>query len=308
MIGATLLLWVLGDRWSIATALLFGPRWVLLLPVPVLVLAALLTRPGLLLLILTGLGITLGPAMGYRIGWRSWFRAGPGELRVITYNIDRDRTSSAVQIPRELERLAPDVMVFQECSATVAEGQYWPEGWNVRNDGTICLGQQVPRDPGDGPTRRYPLASSAGPAWCGSIGSRPPAVPSTSPRCIWKLPAKGSRGFATEVTSREWTPARWCATSAPTGSATGSRARAPMRSSRGDFNMPVESVIYRRYWDDCDNVFSEVGHGFGYTRVLKRFSVRIDHVLTCGGWSAVRAFVGPDLGSDHLPLVVDLKR
>ena len=76
----------------------------------------------------------------------------------------------------------------------------------------------------------------------------------------------------------------------------------------GDFNMPVESVIYRRYWDDCDNAFSEVGHGFGYTRVLKRFSVRIDHVLTCGGWSAVRAFVGPDLGSDHLPLVVDLKR
>ena len=88
VIGATLLLWTLGDRWSIATALLFGPRWVLLLPVPVLVLAALLTRPGLLLLILTGLGLTLGPAMGYRIGWRSWFRAGPGELRVITYNID----------------------------------------------------------------------------------------------------------------------------------------------------------------------------------------------------------------------------
>jgi endonuclease/exonuclease/phosphatase family metal-dependent hydrolase len=77
----------------------------------------------------------------------------------------------------------------------------------------------------------------------------------------------------------------------------------------GDFNMPVESVIYRKDWSDCRNAFSSVGRGFGYTRILRRFSVRIDHVLTCGeGWTPVRAFIGPDLGSDHLPLIVDLKR
>jgi len=72
--------------------------------------------------------------------------------------------------------------------------------------------------------------------------------------------------------------------------------------------MPVESAIYRSYWSDCANSYSEVGHGFGFTRVLKWFSVRIDHVLACGGWRPVKAIVGPDLGSDHLPLIVDLRR
>jgi endonuclease/exonuclease/phosphatase (EEP) superfamily protein YafD len=31
-------------------------------------------------------------------------------------------------------------------------------------------------------------------------------------------------------------------------------------------------------------------------------------VLTAGGWHAERAVVGPDLGSDHRPLVVRLWR
>jgi vancomycin resistance protein VanJ len=76
----------------------------------------------------------------------------------------------------------------------------------------------------------------------------------------------------------------------------------------GDFNMPVESRIYRRYWTRCDNAFSRVGRGFGYTRVLYRFSIRIDHLLICSGWTAVGAQVGPDLASDHLPVIVDLRR
>jgi endonuclease/exonuclease/phosphatase family metal-dependent hydrolase len=74
----------------------------------------------------------------------------------------------------------------------------------------------------------------------------------------------------------------------------------------GDFNLTVESAIYRRYWSDCPDAFSRVGRGFGWTRVLLRFAARIDHVLACGGWKPVSARVGPDLGSDHLPLVVDL--
>lgn len=75
----------------------------------------------------------------------------------------------------------------------------------------------------------------------------------------------------------------------------------------GDFNMPVESRIYDRYWGDLGNAFNAAGAGFGWTRVLKRFRVRIDHVLTGPGVRALRAGLGPDLGSDHLPLVATLR-
>ena len=33
----------------------------------------------------------------------------------------------------------------------------------------------------------------------------------------------------------------------------------------GDFNMPVDSAIYREYWSAFHDGFSEVGVGFGYT-------------------------------------------
>lgn len=76
----------------------------------------------------------------------------------------------------------------------------------------------------------------------------------------------------------------------------------------GDFNLVVESAIYRRHWSRCRNAFSRVGRGFGYTRVLRRFSARIDHVLSCGSWDPVAVELGPDLGSDHLPLIADFQR
>ena len=47
----------------------------------------------------------------------------------------------------------------------------------------------------------------------------------------------------------------------------------------GDFNAPVESVIYRRYWGDLRNAFSYAGFGFGSTRLNGWIRVRIDHIL-----------------------------
>ena len=64
----------------------------------------------------------------------------------------------------------------------------------------------------------------------------------------------------------------------------------------GDFNMPVDSTIYRRYWAEFRNAFSDAGLGFGYTewpRIRGRlFGVRIDHVLTGPGWRCRRCWVG----------------
>jgi endonuclease/exonuclease/phosphatase family metal-dependent hydrolase len=78
----------------------------------------------------------------------------------------------------------------------------------------------------------------------------------------------------------------------------------------GDFNMPVDSYIYRRYWSGLRNAFSMVGWGYGYTKRSEIrglcYGLRIDHVLTGTNWRPVRCWVEDSIGSDHLPVVTDL--
>jgi len=308
VIGAALVLWLMGDRWSIATALLFGPRWVLLVPAPALILLAILLRPGLLLAIVAGLGITLGPVMGFRTGWRTWFGNQTSTLRIITFNIAWEQNNSAILSSRELERFEPDVMVFQECSPLVREPQHWPSGWSTRAEGTLCLGSRYPVTletadsstsvgdlGGTGIVRFFRLQAPEGPIDIAVVHLETPRKGLESFRYGGDISRMDPSTLVRDIGARR--VRNWIT------------RQSTNAIVAGDFNMPVESVIYRRYWGDCRNAFSTVGHGFGYTRVLKRFSARIDHVLSCGeGWTPVRAFVGPKLGSDHLPLIVDLRR
>jgi endonuclease/exonuclease/phosphatase (EEP) superfamily protein YafD len=74
----------------------------------------------------------------------------------------------------------------------------------------------------------------------------------------------------------------------------------------GDFNLPVESSIFQRHWGDLINSFSAAGTGWGVTKRTTAIGVRIDHVLVGREWRVVSSFVGPEIGSDHLPLVTDL--
>jgi endonuclease/exonuclease/phosphatase (EEP) superfamily protein YafD len=80
----------------------------------------------------------------------------------------------------------------------------------------------------------------------------------------------------------------------------------------GDFNMPVESSIYRRYWGGFSNAFSKVGIGYGWTEraAVKgiKVGVRVDHVLTGAGLVPCACETGPDIGSDHLPLLAAVRR
>lgn len=76
----------------------------------------------------------------------------------------------------------------------------------------------------------------------------------------------------------------------------------------GDFNLVVESSRFRADWDGWRDSFEEVGRGTGYTWHSRWYGLRIDHVLHDGAWRTVRHEVGPDLGSDHRPLIVTLAR
>jgi hypothetical protein len=74
----------------------------------------------------------------------------------------------------------------------------------------------------------------------------------------------------------------------------------------GDFNMPVESSIYRENFGHYNNAFNEAGFGFGFTKHIRILSVRIDHILTDDNFSVIEAKVGNDVGSDHSPILATL--
>lgn len=79
----------------------------------------------------------------------------------------------------------------------------------------------------------------------------------------------------------------------------------------GDFNTPVESAVFGDAWGDFNNAFSQSGFGMGATIFARHgpigFWSRIDHVLFGDQWYCEQAIVLPSVGSDHLPLLADLR-
>ena len=63
----------------------------------------------------------------------------------------------------------------------------------------------------------------------------------------------------------------------------------------GDFNMPVESAIYRKYWSTFGNALSQLGRGRPVTKATRWHGIRIDHILFDEGWTCQKAWVAADL-------------
>jgi endonuclease/exonuclease/phosphatase family metal-dependent hydrolase len=76
----------------------------------------------------------------------------------------------------------------------------------------------------------------------------------------------------------------------------------------GDFNMPTDSGIYQQFWSDFQDAHSKAGFGLGSTKKTRWFGIRIDHILAGSEWKILRSWVAtPAQGSDHAPLVADLR-
>jgi vancomycin resistance protein VanJ len=80
----------------------------------------------------------------------------------------------------------------------------------------------------------------------------------------------------------------------------------------GDFNLTVDSPIYRNIWSEYLNAYSRTTFGYGHTKKTKinifRYKTRIDHILSTSNITPLKAWVGSDFGSDHLPLVAEFAR
>jgi len=297
------------DSWGLATVLLFAPRWVWLAPLAPLMAAAAGWRQWRLLGVLAVAAVvSLFAILDLRIPRPGGAGAGP-RIRIMTGNLGGPRSPVPVEAIAEAFRAqGADVAAFQECRTDLQPLR--TQGWYTANSYALCLLSRFPitsaeaRDPHDmwkmggaGLMARYELRGPAGPIHLVSLHleTARPALAVAMHRPWRAGPALrdniGQRRFESRL-ARAYVDA----TAAPA-------------IVVGDFNLPVESAIYREFWAPFANAFSECGLGFGHTKLTSWHGVRIDHILLGPGWRCARAWPGRavDRGNDHRPLIAEIE-
>jgi endonuclease/exonuclease/phosphatase (EEP) superfamily protein YafD len=307
---SALTLWTLADRWWAATVLLFGPRWVLLLPLVPLLAAAAWRDRALVVPLCAAAWVVVFPVMGFQTGWRSALVASDeaASLRVATFNA-RGGDGVAMGPNSLMAEWRADVAAIQECGGVLRSSIRATSDWHTRTEGSLCV------------ISRYPILESAtmerevirqaggsGLATTVLLAAQPTAFRLTNihletPREGLAPIRRGRLGTGIRVTREK------------------SLLRAiELRRVRrwvdgfegphivaGDFNTPSESRAYREAWAGWANAFGVAGFGLGGTRLNGWIRARIDHVLTSAEWRVVDAHLGEPLGSDHLPMVAELR-
>lgn len=296
-----------GDRSWLATLFLFGPRWICALPLVVLVPAVLVWNRGLWWLpAVTGV-LILGPVLGFR--WHVGDSSGNVALRVLTCNVNQARIDIQA-LADIIRRDQPDIVALQEVPG-IPPPIPWPQGWHVvRGDEYIVAsrypvvrleGFACPGIPGKRAAYRYLVQRPQGDVQFFNLHL-------FSPRKGLEAVLDRETGIDVSQSTRLEASLRERADESRLASGWIEKFPGP-KIVVGDFNMPVESVIFRRYWSWLDNAFSAAGFGFGFTKVTEKlgmsYGARIDHVLYSPPWRCVRAWIGPDVGSDHLPLIAE---
>lgn len=333
-----LLLITTSESFLPATLLAYGPRWVLLIPMITLtpfVLAA--ARRALVPLAMASV-IVVGPIMGGRVSWRTFGQAIPTptsskSVRVLTFNTNGG-DSVAVRLRATIAQLQPQLIAFQECGQALWDSLQAIPNWYRHRHANLCTASRWPIQSFDSMPRasfarvsalgfggtalvaRYVITSPHGAfafvnlhletarkglqGLMGSEGFVPDRIGDFS-RYKAILNRYDRKGFDLNARIRDQESERASVWAAPN-----SEVEAVIIV--GDFNLPVESAIFRRHWRGFADAFETSGSGFGWSkREGALLRIRIDHILgNASAPPAIGTWVGPDLGSDHLPVIADL--
>ncbi|MGV3707877.1 MAG: endonuclease/exonuclease/phosphatase family protein [Gemmatimonas sp.] len=327
------------------TIIAYGPRFVALWPLAVLGPLAAIVLRGALWPLAIGALITVFPIMGFQISPSSFGSKLPpapaaGTFRVFSFNVQGGKIL-VYDLPVVLKEEAADVYTFQECGNELWDVIQAQKDWFSARWGSLCTisrwkienVESMPREEfervvqlgygGAGFVMRTDIASPQGTISVVNLHLE------TARRGLEGL--LGREGFVPddnpfnrEIDAREGNPQ-----SANNIDDGGSRFRKNAiirdaeseRASKwalagtnrnalvvaGDFNLPVESTIFRDHWGHFVDAFETKGNGLGWTKREGRWlRIRIDHLLTVdGGLELEGVTVGHDYRSDHLPIIAD---
>lgn len=300
--------WV-GDAWWGGVLLLFVPRATFLVPLAVLAVASLLRRcPSHWVLQGTIAAVVAGPLMGGSLPIDRLWRAAPkGErVRIATFNLGLD-SFPVDRLARWLEREKIDILCMQESVRdNPALDKLLAKGWHRIDRKTIAsrfpIVEELPR-----------LAeASETEGRFGALMERARLrMPSGQELVVatLHLPTMrpGLERFRDDFDTKGLTlHARWWRHELARVLAQIDETRSTPILIGGDFNMPADEASMAALRSSFLFAFDEAGWGFGYTKPAKLPWIRIDHLLTGAEWAVTRCVVGPDLGSDHLPLMAEV--
>lgn len=309
---ALALMYLTGDRWWPGTLLLFGPRWMLALPLIPLLPLALWRRPRILIPLILGGAIVIGPFMGLQWSFFQPRVSNDHVLRILTCNVQTGSFEKQ-SLVKLIEEKSIDLLTLQECPPDV--NLVLPEQWHRVQAGLLLIASKYPLQAheavmGTHPPHVWPrhslLPCSISTPW-GKVVFASTHLPSPRYGLQHVLDRKTLiNPMKADMITDETTNRRIIASSIQ--KVLNSQTLPVIVA--GDFNMSVESTIYREHWSDFTNAYSEVGHGFGWSYQDSPFGVpmniRIDHILSRNGAVPLTCEVGPDVGSDHKPLIADI--
>jgi len=298
-----------GDAWWGVPVLLFMPRWIFLAPVALLAALSGLRRcPWHWVPQAATAAVVAGPLMGASAAVHQLWERSPGgeRVRIATFNLGLEPIRAG-DLRRWIEGQNLDVICFQEGGT---EGHRLrpelPEGWHLSPQGRLATRLHVDADlpplphdwkPGRFYTAHMERARLRTPSGRGFVVASV-HLP-TVREGIEGLPRAG--GTTNMRRHTQW----WGHEMARVLVALAGSSDVPVLIG-GDFNMPSDDSTMAALRSSFRFAFEEAGWGYGYTRPARRPWVRIDHILTGPQWYVSACRVGPDFGSDHLPLLAEV--
>ncbi|CAN5877769.1 hypothetical protein BH23PLA1_BH23PLA1_16470 [soil metagenome] len=300
----------LGDHWWLATGILYMPRWAFLIPLPVLGLAAAWARWFRLWTVQAAIALVVaGPLMGLSLPLWQWWNAEPEgtRWRIMTLNTGSGPID-VVGLTWLIEQEGLDLICFQEIQTGFPKALdvYLAENnWHRTADGRIISRFPILQDIGT-------IQHLYGPK--GYLGTN-----------VSRARIEPSPGIEIDIVSAHLPTVRPSLNTLLEGIPTKSQAQLEKRRQNvtrslgellpepgvpllvgGDLNTPSESPLLDPLRSFLRNAFDHAGWGYGYTTPTEMPWVRIDHVLASHEFAITRAWVGPDLGSDHLPMIAEV--
>jgi vancomycin resistance protein VanJ len=291
------------ESWWLATLVLFGPRWVVALPLLVLAPITILIHRRTLWITCISAAVVLFPVMDLCIPWRVPFVDKSGfHLRVLTCNIHRHLLSAAA-MSELIDQTQPDVVVLEEWTSQDQRPLFSQGAWYMRREGEFFMASRFPvRDA----RRIFEGKWAAGEAVDYKLA----------------LPGRTIDFVAVHLASphNQFQEILEASPDAPDAVQDNSRMRAEQSASlanfasqlgnatilAGDFNTPGNSPLFESAWSIFTDAFAAAGLGIGNTYHYRWSGTRIDHILLAAGWNCSDCQVGPPVGSPHRPLVADL--
>jgi endonuclease/exonuclease/phosphatase (EEP) superfamily protein YafD len=310
--GILLALWIAAnwpgaDVWPLHL-FFFGPRWVLSIPLLLLVGLSIWQRLWWPAAALGLSSIAFCGIWGFNVPWRNLFfvpavDTSQPTLHVLTCNVQRGdlKIPDLAQLVRE-ER--PDVVLLQECNLADPRTVLGEEGWHIESSNEFCLASRHPIldfQELHRPDKNYRIIAVRGRlSW---MGAEIPIVGvhlMTPRRGLEPIIESGPGGMArfrdiARVQRFEsQLLSQWI------------QDFPPSIILAGDFNLTAEHPLYNRDWSAYNDAFACTGWGLGQTMFTRNIGLRIDHVLCGASWQPRSCRVGPDVGSAHRPLIAEL--